>query len=676
MGYLCNRIINSTNFAMNKTGKFFRILLLSFAMLLGVTTFSQDWVVVMTESDGDEFYLDDQYSFPFDWIQEKLIDYYFVKDITYDHNAGTWCVVVAEDINLDDQRIEMDYSFPGDWIADMWDQDYDLESVHFGAGQWVVVMTRGSGRTDDYWGTRESWADAEDFISDGWSDGLDILSLAYGDGLWAVAMAEADYVDQSYNWSYDGLPLDWIQDKYDDGFNVSSVVYAEDKWVVVMSDYGYQYAENIMLEDYFPENTISEYWNDGRGITTLKCGTFDDSYYYDDYYYDDYYYGDYYYDDYSFECDNYYSNDYYLDEFINPGIGFVRGLQFDMSPSEVARLYDDYDIVDESDDVVQTLYWIDDDYCEFYYVYHYFDKDGLYYVKIETFLGNEDTEYDLFNYLSDYWTDEYGYPNEYGSMDWWTAHDSRADVDYTITIEPVDVEGVPGIDFEFYRQEYSGYTSSNDGNSGKPGVDHQNGGNNNNNDNTTIGGNYGPGRGGGGQGYDDYMRLAQIELDGENWNDALDYYEKALDEYENDAAALCGKALCHIYLGECSDAMLDAYLAMNTDGSHLTTFTYGAALVCTGKCTDGLGKIDDALDMYEDALYYEYRAKAHECLGDKSSAVDDLEKAKDLNPSKRSYYQNEIDRLKPKNDTTNNNNNNNDDDDDDDIGRGGGGGRR
>lgn len=627
---------------------------------------AQQWVVVMTESDNDQFYLDGQYSFPEDWVQEKLVDYYFIKDVTYDDYTGEWCVVVSEDPALDDQRIELSYEFPSDWVYDMWDQGYDLEAIYYG-DQWVVVMTRGSGRSDDYWATRETWADLEEFMLEQWGDGLDILNITYGNGLWAVAMAEADYADQAYNWGYDEIDWDWAQEKYDDGFNVSDVAYGDGRWVIVMTKYDYQVVEDIFLKDYFPESTIDEYWGEGRSITSLQCGT--SSYYYDDYYYDYYGYYDDYYDDYSYECENNFSSDFYFYEFLGYG-GIARGLQFDMSVSEVARMYDEYDIIEQDDELVQTLHWIDDDYCEFYYVYHYFDDNGLYYIMIETFLGNEDTEDKVFDKCVDEWSYDWGEPTYYESMQWWTAYDKVAGVDYTITVEPVDVEGIPGVDIEIYRQAYQNL-SSNNGNDSKPGMDHLNGGNNNNNGNTTK-----PGQDHttGGGNIDTYLRQAKIEMDSEDWDAALDNFDAALEIDDKNADALCGKAMCNIHLGNCTEAMLDSYLAMNTENTHRTTFTYGAALVCTGKCTDGMAKINDAIDDYEDALYYEYRALANVCLGDKESAIDDYEKAKDLDPSNRSRYQSEIDKLKPKN--TNNTNNNNNNNDDDDIGRDTQNGRR
>lgn len=92
---------------------------------------------------------------------------------------------------------------------------------------------------------------------------------------------------------------------------------------------------------------------------------------------------------------------------------------------------------------------------------------------------------------------------------------------------------------------------------------------------------------------DIYRALGQLFLRHDNFDTALLYLRKAVDENPADAEALAGIGLCHLYLGDDTSALASARKALAVDPQ------CPDALFCSALVYDGRDNVDAASDFYE-----------------------------------------------------------------------------
>jgi len=179
-------------------------------------------------------------------------------------------------ISVQDQVWHISDDFPSDFfIPEKGGLGYRITSMAYGGGMWAVVMSLDTGYTDQWWATNLEFLAIEEFIIDKWGEGYRITDLAYGvnfgENVWAVVVSPGTgYTDQVWHRSVD-FPIDYISEQWALGFEITSLAYGEGMWAVVMStETGYMQAWATRLD--FPTDYINEQWALDKRITSLTYG--------------------------------------------------------------------------------------------------------------------------------------------------------------------------------------------------------------------------------------------------------------------------------------------------------------------------------------------------------------------------------------------------------------------
>jgi hypothetical protein len=232
-------------------------------VVAGKTTEPIDITLEPTFYTDQDWYTSADY--PSDYISGKWEEGYYITSLTYGN--GMWAVVMSEGVGYTNQGWATRTDFPSDYISEKWNEGYQITSLVYG-DKWAVVMSEGNDYMES-WHTRAEFP--SDVISEKWAEGYYITSLAYGNGTWAVVMSEGTgYTNQAWQTNSD-FPSDYISEKWNEGYRITSLVYG-DKWAVVMSE-GTNYTDDWWAtRTDFPSDFIDEKWAEGYYITSLAYG--------------------------------------------------------------------------------------------------------------------------------------------------------------------------------------------------------------------------------------------------------------------------------------------------------------------------------------------------------------------------------------------------------------------
>ena len=233
-------------------------------VVAGQTTEPIDITLEPTFYTDQDWYTSADY--PSDYISGKWEEGYFITSLAYGN--GMWAVVMSEGTGYTNQGWQTSSDFPSDYISGKWNEGWQITSLVYG-DRWAVVMSEGIDYAES-WHTRTEFP--SDVISQKWSEGYYITSLAYGDGTWAVVMSGGTgYTNQAWQTNAD-FPSDFIDQKGDEGYRITILTYGDGMWAVVMSEgttYTYQW---WATHTDFPSDFIDEKWNEGYSITSLTYG--------------------------------------------------------------------------------------------------------------------------------------------------------------------------------------------------------------------------------------------------------------------------------------------------------------------------------------------------------------------------------------------------------------------
>jgi len=166
------------------------------------------------------------------------------------------------------QRWHKQAAFPSDFIEQGWAENFNITTIAYGAGEWVVVMSQNAERCNEIWASRKSFNEITAIIKENWKS-KDIISVAYGNGEWVVVMAECVAYDKQVYKHGETFPSDWVREKYDTGYNITSVAYGEGQWFVVMSKLPVQKNERYNLSPNFPAQYIKSGWTTNQRLSIL-----------------------------------------------------------------------------------------------------------------------------------------------------------------------------------------------------------------------------------------------------------------------------------------------------------------------------------------------------------------------------------------------------------------------
>ena len=117
------------------------------------------------------------------------------------------------------------------FVAEHKKQDFAITDIVYGDSTWGVVMTQGTGYTNQAWAWRASYEAIEQFIEEKRAEGFAVSSLAYGDGGWMAVVSEGRS-DQAL---VSGSVYEDLRSTIEDsGKIITQIAYGDQRWVAVL----------------------------------------------------------------------------------------------------------------------------------------------------------------------------------------------------------------------------------------------------------------------------------------------------------------------------------------------------------------------------------------------------------------------------------------------------------
>ena len=164
--------------------------------------------------------------------------------------------------------------FPADFIKEKWDKGFHITSVAHQGGKWVVLMTKGTGLTyQTYFWSDDGFPDRFPLekVKEKWDQGLGVTFVGSDHKKWLIVMSKGTgYSDQHYYTTEDSLALsDWINQKWNEGYYVTSVATLSKQRAVIVSR-GPRFSKQFYwTTDKLPEDWIKEIWKSNYRLTSV-----------------------------------------------------------------------------------------------------------------------------------------------------------------------------------------------------------------------------------------------------------------------------------------------------------------------------------------------------------------------------------------------------------------------
>lgn len=220
--------------------KFNVIVFLLFISIYGIS--QGDLVVIYRQSNESQSIFSSEI-FPEEDIKTSYSeDSHFIDEVSY--NGEEWFVITSK-LSYTGQTYKLSKDFPTEWIKTNWDKGYYVTNLEFGDGQWLVVMSLGTGFTGQRFFTESNSTLIGKKIKESWDLKYRITCVAFGQNTGAFIMTAGSGLDgQSYHFS-DDVPNDWLKPFYDKKYNVTCVAHTGDNWFTVVSTYSTQKTERF-----------------------------------------------------------------------------------------------------------------------------------------------------------------------------------------------------------------------------------------------------------------------------------------------------------------------------------------------------------------------------------------------------------------------------------------------
>lgn len=135
------------------------------------------WAIVASKGtnytfqEAQKHYLD----FPFEYIQLKRSEGYYVSDIGFD---GTyWITIMSRDPKTTDQVYLSKAEFPENEIKNYWDKGYRINKLKYLGNKWYVFFIKNPDYGMQAWRTRYEFPEKE--INELWADGYSIAGISF-----------------------------------------------------------------------------------------------------------------------------------------------------------------------------------------------------------------------------------------------------------------------------------------------------------------------------------------------------------------------------------------------------------------------------------------------------------------------------------------------------------------
>lgn len=181
-----------------------------------------------------------------------------------------WALVMSKGTGYTQQAWRTRTYFPEQEIKDLWAEGYQITSLTYAEMRWALVVSKGTGYTQQRWFTGETFP--ADDIKKGWDEGYSITHTTYGNKRWVVVMSKGSNIALQAWRTRTYFPEAEIKELKDKGYYITNLTYGNGLWALVMST-GVGYSEQYWTtKSSFPDTEIKDYWDKGYYITSVEYG--------------------------------------------------------------------------------------------------------------------------------------------------------------------------------------------------------------------------------------------------------------------------------------------------------------------------------------------------------------------------------------------------------------------
>jgi len=184
--------------------------------------------------------------------------------------SGLWNIVMSKGTGYTNQRWKTRTEFPKDAIKKDWDDGYSITELTYHDSKWAVVMSKGANLGLQRWRKRTYFPEKE--IDESWDDGYNISHLTYGNGTWVLVMSKGSTQPAQIWRTRTHFPKDEIKENWDKDYYITDLVYGDGKWALVMSKGTGITTQSWRTRKHYPKDEIKELWDKGYYITNLTYG--------------------------------------------------------------------------------------------------------------------------------------------------------------------------------------------------------------------------------------------------------------------------------------------------------------------------------------------------------------------------------------------------------------------
>lgn len=200
----------------------------------------------------------------------SFISILFINVVVFSQK-DQWNLIMSKGTGFSDQRWKTRIYFPKDEIKSEWDDGYYITDLTYNDGKWAVVMSKGTTFTQQKWRTRTYFPEKE--IDEAWDEGYNITHLTYGNGVWALVVSKTGSSQPAQLWrTRTYYPEAEIKENWDKGYYITDLVYGDGKWALVMTKGTGFSTQSWRTRAYYPQDEIKELWDQGYHITNLTYG--------------------------------------------------------------------------------------------------------------------------------------------------------------------------------------------------------------------------------------------------------------------------------------------------------------------------------------------------------------------------------------------------------------------
>jgi hypothetical protein len=194
----------------------------------------------------------------------------FLFSTTAVSQSGLWNLVMSKGSGYTNQRWKTNTSFPSEEIKKDWNDGYSITELTYHDGKWAVVMSKGANLGIQRWRKRTYFPEKE--IDEGWDDGYNISHLTYGNGMWVLVMSKGSTQPAQIWRTRSYYPQDEIKEYWNKGYYITDLIYGDGKWALVMSKGTGFTKQSWRTRKYYPKDEIKELWDKDHDITSLTYG--------------------------------------------------------------------------------------------------------------------------------------------------------------------------------------------------------------------------------------------------------------------------------------------------------------------------------------------------------------------------------------------------------------------